>query len=217
MANLGAHWDSPRTRWRAELKERAQPKLPPGPCEQLLIFPWPCSVFVIESQWDAEAPATTVELTCDSSEEAVYWKKDSEWKQEGKSLSVAVKELPDAGNYSCLSQESHELLSSNLLLIAKIDSEGQMIRWILKSFKGTTLKCWGCPCPVLCRLWEHLGNVLGKGFSSKALLTVAGKSSLLWLWAVQLMRNWVPWDLFGILQAEWVERWEDLVQKTRAT
>lgn len=146
-----------------ELKERAQPKLPPGPCEQLLIFPWPCPVFVIESQWDAEAPATTVELTCNTSEEAVYWKKDSEWKQEGKTLTAAVKEYPDAGNYTCLSQESHEVLGSNLLLIAKINSKGQMMRWILKSFKGTALKCWDGPCSALCRRWEHLGNVLGKG------------------------------------------------------
>ncbi|NWT15873.1 IL12B protein, partial [Vireo altiloquus] len=101
-------------------------------------------VFVIESQWDAEAPATTVELTCNTSEEAVYWKKDSEWKQEGKTLTAAVKEFPDAGNYTCLSQESHEVLGSNLLLIAKIDSKGHMMRWILKIFKEpkwTFLKC----------------------------------------------------------------------------
>ncbi|NWU22947.1 IL12B protein, partial [Dyaphorophyia castanea] len=102
------------------------------------------NVFVIESQWDAEAPATTVELTCNTSEEAVYWEKDSEWKQEGKTLTAAVKEFPDAGNYTCLSQESHQVLGSNLLLIAKIDSKGQMMRWILKSFKEpkwTFLKC----------------------------------------------------------------------------
>ncbi|NXX31412.1 IL12B protein, partial [Nicator chloris] len=102
------------------------------------------NVFVIESQWDAEAPASSVELSCDTSEEAVYWEKDSEWRQEGKTLRAAVKEFPDAGNYSCRSQQSHELLSSSLLLIAKIDSEGHMIRWILKSFKEpkwTFLKC----------------------------------------------------------------------------
>ncbi|NXI87634.1 IL12B protein, partial [Rhipidura dahli] len=102
------------------------------------------NVFVIESQWDAEAPATTVQLTCNTSEEAVYWKKDSEWKQEGKTLTAAVKEFPDAGNYTCLSQESHQVLGSQLLLIAKIDSKGQMMRWILKSFKEpkwTFLKC----------------------------------------------------------------------------
>ncbi|NXS26504.1 IL12B protein, partial [Pomatostomus ruficeps] len=101
-------------------------------------------VLVIESQWSAEAPASPVELTCDTSEEAVYWEKDSEWKQEGKTLRAAVKEFPDAGNYSCRSQRSHELLGSQLLLIAKIDSKGQMIRWILKSFKEpkwTFLKC----------------------------------------------------------------------------
>uniref|UniRef100_U3K2L4 Interleukin-12 subunit beta n=1 Tax=Ficedula albicollis TaxID=59894 RepID=U3K2L4_FICAL len=102
------------------------------------------NVLVIESQWDAEAPASSVELTCDSSEEQVYWEKDSEWKQEGKTLTAAVKEFPDAGNYSCLSQQSHKVLSSHLLLIAKINSQGQMLRWILKSFKGsseTFLKC----------------------------------------------------------------------------
>ncbi|NXU00457.1 IL12B protein, partial [Buphagus erythrorhynchus] len=102
------------------------------------------NVFVIESQWDTEAPATSVELTCDTSEEKVYWEKDSEWKQEGKTLTAAVKEFPDAGNYSCVSQQSHRVLSSHLLLIAKINSQGQMVRWILKSFKGsnkTFLKC----------------------------------------------------------------------------
>ncbi|NWV41828.1 IL12B protein, partial [Grantiella picta] len=102
------------------------------------------NVIVVESQWDAEAPATTVQLTCNSSEEAVYWEKDSEWLQEGKSLSAEVKEFPDAGNYSCLSQQSHRVLSSSLLLIAKIDSKGNMLRWILKSFqepKWTFLKC----------------------------------------------------------------------------
>ncbi|NWY74316.1 IL12B protein, partial [Erithacus rubecula] len=102
------------------------------------------NVLVIESQWDAEAPASSVQLTCDSPEEQVYWQKDSEWKQEGKTLTAAVKEFPDAGNYSCLSQQSHRVLSSHLLLIAKIDSQGQMLRWILKSFTGssdTFLKC----------------------------------------------------------------------------
>ncbi|NWX36977.1 IL12B protein, partial [Notiomystis cincta] len=102
------------------------------------------NVLVIESQWSAEAPATSVELTCDTSEEAVYWKKGSEWKQAGKTLTAAVKEFPDAGNYSCLSQDTHELLGSYLLLIAKIDSKGQMMRWILESFKDpkwTFIKC----------------------------------------------------------------------------
>ncbi|NXD25503.1 IL12B protein, partial [Spelaeornis formosus] len=105
------------------------------------------NVFVVDSQWNAEAPATPVELTCNTSEEAVYWKKDPEWtqwEQEGKTLTVAVKEFPDAGNYSCVSQESQEVLGSILLLIAKIDSKGQMIRQILKSFEESNqifLKC----------------------------------------------------------------------------
>ncbi|NXP65058.1 IL12B protein, partial [Chloropsis cyanopogon] len=105
------------------------------------------NVFVIDSQWDAAAPATAVELTCDTSEEAVYWKKEyfpSDWKHQGKTLSVEVKELPDAGNYSCVSEESGRVLSSSLLLIARIGPNGQMMREILKSFKepeGTFLKC----------------------------------------------------------------------------
>lgn len=138
------------------LQGRAQPPI--------LIFPLPFPVFVIESQWDAEAPATSVELTCNSSEEKVYWEKDSEWRQEGKSLTAAVKEFPDAGNYSCLSQQSHRLLSSHLLLIAKINSQGRMLRWILKSFKGTALKMLGL---------SLLSS--GKGIPSKALLTGAEK------------------------------------------
>ncbi|NXP39209.1 IL12B protein, partial [Leiothrix lutea] len=102
------------------------------------------NVFVIESQWDSQAPATPVELTCDTSEESVYWEKGLDWKREGKTVTAAVKESPDAGNYSCWSQESRELLSSKLLLITRIDSQGRMMRWILKSFKepkDTFLKC----------------------------------------------------------------------------
>ncbi|XP_041253823.1 interleukin-12 subunit beta [Onychostruthus taczanowskii] len=106
------------------------------------------NVFVIDSQWDAEAPATTVELSCASPEEAVYWRKDSspfqEGKQRGKTLRVAVKELPDAGNYSCVSEESHRVLSSILLLMARISPSGHMMRDILRAFEEpnrTFLKC----------------------------------------------------------------------------
>nr|XP_054499101.1 interleukin-12 subunit beta [Agelaius phoeniceus] len=105
------------------------------------------NVFVIDSQWDAEAPATTVELSCDSPEEAVLWRKDSspfqEGKQTGKTLRVAVKELPDAGNYSCVSQESLRVLSSSLLLIARIGPGGSVLRDILRPFQDprTFLKC----------------------------------------------------------------------------
>ncbi|NXT13583.1 IL12B protein, partial [Prunella fulvescens] len=102
------------------------------------------NVLVIDSRWDAEAAATTVELSCDSPEEAVYWRKDSEGRHRGRTLRVAVKELPDAGNYSCVSEESHRVLSSSLLLIARIGPNGHMVRDILKSFKEpkrTFLKC----------------------------------------------------------------------------
>ncbi|KAF2980982.1 hypothetical protein EK904_000928 [Melospiza melodia maxima] len=105
------------------------------------------NVFVIDSRWDAEAPATAVELSCNSPEEAVLWRKDSspfqEGKQRGKTLRVAVKELPDGGNYSCVSQESLRVLSSSLLLIARIGPDGTILRDILKSFQEpkTFLKC----------------------------------------------------------------------------
>ncbi|NWS13510.1 IL12B protein, partial [Pachyramphus minor] len=102
------------------------------------------NVYVIESEWNAETPATRVELTCNTSNEAVYWKKGSEWKGKGKTLIAEVKEFPDAGNYTCLTENSHEILSYNFFLISKIDSNGQMIRSILKSFeepKGAFLKC----------------------------------------------------------------------------
>ncbi|NXF78557.1 IL12B protein, partial [Sclerurus mexicanus] len=108
--------------------------------------PWKLheNVYVIESEWNAETPATRVELTCNTADEGVYWKKDSEWKGKGKTLIVEVKEFPDAGNYTCLTANTHEILSYNFFLISKIDSKGQMIRSILKSFKepeGTFLKC----------------------------------------------------------------------------
>ncbi|NXQ17011.1 IL12B protein, partial [Peucedramus taeniatus] len=108
--------------------------------------PWKLqeNVLVIDSQWDAEAPATTVELSCDSPEEAVYWRKDSGGTQRGKTLRVAVKELPDAGNFSCVSEQSQRVLSSSLLLIARIGPHGLLIRDTLKSFKDpnrTFLKC----------------------------------------------------------------------------
>ncbi|NWI53698.1 IL12B protein, partial [Calyptomena viridis] len=102
------------------------------------------NVYVIESEWNAETPATRVELTCNSSDEAVYWKKDSEWKGKGKTLIAEVKEFPDAGNYTCLKENTHEILSYNFFLISKIDSNGQMIRSILKNFeepKWTFIKC----------------------------------------------------------------------------
>ncbi|NXG30627.1 IL12B protein, partial [Dromaius novaehollandiae] len=103
-------------------------------------------VYVIESEWSDETPATKVELTCNTSDEAlsVYWKKDTEVKGTGKTLIAEVKEFPDAGNYTCLTADTHEIISYDFFLITKIDSNGQMIRSILKSFKEpnrTFLKC----------------------------------------------------------------------------
>uniref|UniRef100_A0A8C3JE09 Interleukin-12 subunit beta n=1 Tax=Calidris pygmaea TaxID=425635 RepID=A0A8C3JE09_9CHAR len=104
------------------------------------------NVYVIESEWNDETPAKRVELTCNIPDEAlpVYWKKGTELKGTGKTLIAEVKEFPDAGNYTCLTANTHEIVSYNFFLITKIDSNGQMIRSILKSFKEpirTFLKC----------------------------------------------------------------------------
>ncbi|NXI59644.1 IL12B protein, partial [Chloroceryle aenea] len=104
------------------------------------------NVYVIESEWNDETPGKRVELTCNTSDESlpVYWEKDSELKGTGKTLITEVKEFPDAGNYTCLTANTHEIISYDFFLITKIDSNGQMIRSILKSFKEpnrTFLKC----------------------------------------------------------------------------
>ncbi|KAM6299589.1 interleukin-12 subunit beta [Aegotheles albertisi] len=104
------------------------------------------NVYVIDSEWNAEAPGKRVELTCNTSDEAlpVSWEKDGELKGNEKTLITEVKELPDAGNYTCLTANTREIISYHFFLIAKIDSNGQMKRSILKSFKDpkrTFLKC----------------------------------------------------------------------------
>ncbi|KFZ48161.1 Interleukin-12 subunit beta [Antrostomus carolinensis] len=104
------------------------------------------NVYVIESEWNDETPAKRVKLTCNTSDEAlsVYWKKGTELRGTGKTLIAEVKEFPDAGNYTCLTANTHEIISYDFFLITKIDSNGQMIRSILKSFKEpnrTFLKC----------------------------------------------------------------------------
>ncbi|NXH18131.1 IL12B protein, partial [Bucco capensis] len=104
------------------------------------------NVYVIESEWNDETPAKRVELTCNTPDETlpVYWKKGTELKGTGKTLIVEVKEFPDAGNYTCLTANTHEIISYDFFLISKIDSNGQMIRSILKSFtepNGMFLKC----------------------------------------------------------------------------
>lgn len=118
-------------------------------------------VYVIESEWNDETPAKKVKLTCDTSDEAlpVYWKKGTELKGTGKTLTTEVKEFPDAGNYTCLSAKTHEIISYSFFLITKVDSNGQMIRSILKSYKGTvTAWCdvlWSVLCAAL--LWRLEG------------------------------------------------------------
>ncbi|KFV86735.1 Interleukin-12 subunit beta [Struthio camelus australis] len=104
------------------------------------------NVYVIESEWSDETPPTKVELTCNTSDEAlsVYWKKGTEVIGTGKTLIAEVKEFPDAGNYTCLTADTHEIISYDFFLITKIDASGQMMRSILKSFKEPNrpfLKC----------------------------------------------------------------------------
>ncbi|XP_067422906.1 interleukin-12 subunit beta [Emydura macquarii macquarii] len=105
------------------------------------------NVYVIESEWTQEAPPEEVELTCDTSEDqaqSVYWMKDEEKKGTGKTLTITVKEFPDAGNYTCQKSET-QILNYYFFLVTKKDSSGQISKSILKSFKEpnnrTFLKC----------------------------------------------------------------------------
>lgn len=109
-------------------------------------------VYVIESEWNDETPAKKVKLTCNTSDETlpVYWKKGTELKGTGKTLIVEVKEFPDAGNYTCLSAKTHEIISYSFFLITKVDSNRQMIRSILKSYKGTVTARHDVLWSVLC-------------------------------------------------------------------
>uniref|UniRef100_A0A8C3XQX6 Interleukin-12 subunit beta n=1 Tax=Chelydra serpentina TaxID=8475 RepID=A0A8C3XQX6_CHESE len=104
--------------------------------------------YVIESEWTQEAPAEEVELTCSVPEDqsmSVEWIKDEEKIGTGKTLTISVKEFPDAGNYTCHKSDTHEILSYYFFLITKKDSSRQISKWILKSFTEpdnlTFLKC----------------------------------------------------------------------------
>ncbi|OPJ88226.1 interleukin-12 subunit beta isoform D [Patagioenas fasciata monilis] len=104
------------------------------------------NVYVIESEWNDVTPAKRVKLTCNTPDEAlpVYWKKGTELKGTGKTFIAEVKEFPDAGNYTCLRADTHEIISYEFFLITKVDSNGQMIRSMLRSFEEpnrTFLKC----------------------------------------------------------------------------
>lgn len=98
-------------------------------------------MYVIESEWTDVTPATRVKLTCNTPDEAlpVYWKKGTELKGTGKTLIAEVKEFPDAGNYTCLRADTHEIISYEFFLITKVDSNGQMIRSMLRSFEGMVI------------------------------------------------------------------------------
>lgn len=118
-------------------------------------------MYVIESEWNDVTPAKRVELTCNTPDEAlpVYWKKGTELKGTGKTLIAEVKEFPDAGNYTCLRADTHEIISYEFFLITKVDSNGQMIRSMLRSFEGMVIIWCAVSCSALCigALWGPEG------------------------------------------------------------
>uniref|UniRef100_A0A8C9F2P1 Interleukin-12 subunit beta n=1 Tax=Pavo cristatus TaxID=9049 RepID=A0A8C9F2P1_PAVCR len=102
-------------------------------------------VYVIESEWNDETPAKKVKLTCNTADEAlpVYWKKGTELKGTGKTLIAEVKEFPDAGNYTCLSAKTHEIISYSFFLITKVDSNGKtFLKCEAKNYSGIFTCSW---------------------------------------------------------------------------
>ncbi|XP_036605634.1 interleukin-12 subunit beta [Trichosurus vulpecula] len=104
------------------------------------------NVYVVEVEWDPDAPVETVVLTCDSSENenAITWtsNKNGQILGTGKTLTVQVREFTDAGTYIC--QKGGEVLSRKLLLI-RVMEDGIWSTDIVKDQKEpktkTYLKC----------------------------------------------------------------------------
>ncbi|XP_074148054.1 interleukin-12 subunit beta [Sminthopsis crassicaudata] len=104
------------------------------------------NVYVAEVEWHPDAPAETVVLICDSSEEenTITWtsSKNGQILGTGKTLTVQVKEFTDAGTYIC--QKEGEVLSHKLLLI-RVMEDGIWSTDIVKDQKEpktkTYLKC----------------------------------------------------------------------------
>ncbi|KAM3845004.1 interleukin-12 subunit beta-like [Vipera latastei] len=91
----------------------------------------------VESWWSSDNSALAKELTlnCETSGSqhgSVYWKKDLKWVGNGRTLTIRVKETPDAGNYTCWSNTTHELLSSDAVYITKKNEKGEIDEPILK-------------------------------------------------------------------------------------
>uniref|UniRef100_F6ZAJ3 Interleukin-12 subunit beta n=1 Tax=Monodelphis domestica TaxID=13616 RepID=F6ZAJ3_MONDO len=117
------------------------------------------SVYVVEVDLNLDAPAETVVLTCDSSEEdnTITWtsNENDQILGSGKTLTIQVREFTEAGNYIC--QKGGEVLSHKLLLIRvteygiwstdilKEQKESQSKSYLkceAKNYAGTFTCCW---------------------------------------------------------------------------
>ncbi|XP_058024969.1 interleukin-12 subunit beta-like [Ahaetulla prasina] len=93
--------------------------------------------YFVESQWssDNSARPKNLMLICDTSESqhgSVYWKKGLKRVGNGRTLTIRIRGTPDAGNYTCWSDTTHELLSSNAVYITKKNEKGEIDEPILK-------------------------------------------------------------------------------------
>ncbi|KAM4826584.1 interleukin-12 subunit beta [Thomomys bottae] len=102
-------------------------------------------VYVVELDWNPEAPGETVVLTCDTAEEdGISWTSDhsGEVVGSGKTLTIQVKEFQEAGRYTC--HKGGEVLGHSTLLLHKKE-DGIWSTDILKDQKEpknkTFLKC----------------------------------------------------------------------------
>ncbi|XP_026541088.1 interleukin-12 subunit beta-like [Notechis scutatus] len=92
-----------------------------------------------ESQWSSDNTAHPEKrtLNCDKSESqhgSVYWKKGPKWVGNGRNLTIRVRGTPDAGNYTCWSSTTHELLSFRVVYITKKNEQGEIDEPILKKY-----------------------------------------------------------------------------------
>uniref|UniRef100_A0A8C5WX35 Interleukin-12 beta central domain-containing protein n=1 Tax=Laticauda laticaudata TaxID=8630 RepID=A0A8C5WX35_LATLA len=99
-----------------------------------------CSECFAESQWSSDNTAHPEKwtLNCNKPESQhglVYWKKGPKWVGNGRNLTIRVRGTPDAGNYTCWSNTTHELLSFRVVYITKKNEQGEIDEPILKKCK----------------------------------------------------------------------------------
>nr|XP_020636181.1 interleukin-12 subunit beta [Pogona vitticeps] len=95
------------------------------------------TVHFVESNWSADdtVPPEKLVLICNISQEeadSVYWTKNQKWQGNGKHLQITVQEPPDAGNYFCWSNTTHELLTNATVYLTKIYPSGEIANPILR-------------------------------------------------------------------------------------